>query len=478
MRNFLILFFLTNASLTYAQDSTFKYQALIVAAGSSSNYMPFWGHTNQNGVIPLNGNFASGQWGIYKIYNRNNPRSFQWSGGVELVTNYEQSGKIFLTDFYAAGKLGPVEFLAGQKKNITGLMDTTLTSGSLSVSGNARPYPRIQISIQDFFPLGFTNDWVAIKFSYSDGMLSGSNINYGSTSYVNHTYFHQKTFYFKLGKSHDYLHIFGGINHQVIWGGEKKISPVSNLSTMESYWLAITGKTNQYKKIGDHFGTFDLGLEWKGAKWSYYGYRQNIYETSSLFKITHLKDGLNGMRIKRNKPAVSTTAKFILNSFLFEFVSTKDQINNSPIFGLAIFDKADYLNSVIYANGWSYKGRVIGTPLISDKDITNNNLPETSTQFSNNNRVRAYHTGFEGTFLRTSLMLKCTYSQNSGTYLSPFDVNKNQFSVALTAEKNVTKRHNLSILACVSTDVGKLYPNSNSILIGVRKNGYLNKMSW
>jgi len=463
-----------NAKNSLAQDSTLRYNAAVLLAGSTGK-TPFWIRANQNATIPLNGNFVSGHWGIYKIYNNNNPRIFQWSGGAEVVTNYEQSGKVIFTDLYIAGKIGPIEFLAGQKKGVMGLMDTTLTSGSLSFSGNARPFPQIKISVPRFFPLAFTNYLVSLKFSYSDGLLGGSDINYGSIHHVPLTYLHQKSLYFKVGMPNNNLNIYAGINHQVIWGGENKISPSYDLISSKAYWHAITGKTFNYRKIGDHFGTIDLGTEWKNSNWSYFLYRQNIYETGSLFQLTHFQDGLNGLRIKRNKVASNQKyTNFIIRSLLFEFINTKNQINNSPLSGLAIFEKGNYFNSYIYSNGWAYRGRGLGTPLITEKNLSDKNLPEVATQFTNNNRITTFHTGFEATWLNTSLTFKGTYSSNFGTYLRPFNNNKKQLSVLITAEKNIKKWNNLSFITSISSDSGSLYPNSMGILVGIRKNGFLN----
>lgn len=475
MRICLLLAFALFNSVCHGQDSTLIYKASLSLAGSTGQ-TPFWMHANQNGSIPLNGTFVSGQWGAYKIYNPNNPRIFQWSAGAELVTNYGKSGlgktgDYFFPDLYIAGKIGPIEFLAGQKKSTTGLLDTLLSSGSLALSGNARPIPGFKISIPIFLPLGFTDELISIKASYADGRLGGSQIAYGSTSYIPHTYLHQKSIYFRIGRPNNQLKIYTGINHQVIWGGENETSPVNHLNTSDAYWYAITGKSLDYRKVGTHFGTIDLALELKGSNWNYFLYRQNIYDTGSLFKANNFVDGLNGISVKRTKSFKNDGTIFALNSFLLEVIGTKNQTNNSPLSGLTIFEKGDYYNSYIYSRGFSYNGASIGTPLIPSQSLTDGSLPRNKTTFTNNNRSWILHSGATASWLNTRFIFKGTYSRNFGTYINPFDTVKQQISIQLSAEKKMKFLKNGSLIAGFYSDIGKLYPNSSSLLIGYRKSG-------
>ena len=478
MREYTVLFcIIILSSFANAQDSTLNYSATISLAASTAQ-TPFWLRANQNGVVPVNGTFGLGQFGLYKNYNKNNPRIFQWSAGAELIATFGKSGygrqsDYFFTDLYAAGKIGPVEILVGQKKQVTGLMDTTLTSGSLSFSGNSRPIPGFRISLPSFYPLAFTNYFISIKASYEDGRLGPGRISYGSVRSVPTTYFHQKSIYFRFGKPSGRMNIFTGINHQARWGGENQISPISQLSTPDAYWYVISGKTFDYKKIGSHFGTIDIAGEWTGKAWTYYLYRQNIYETGSLFKVTNFADGLNGIRIRRKKTLLKDQTYFAINSFLFEVVGTKNQTNSSPLSGLAIFDKGDYYNSYIYSQGLSYKGGEIGTALNPNQNLTDNTLPRNSTKFTNNNRIWAFHSGVKASWLNTDLLFRGTYSRNFGTYLNPFDSTVQQFSMQLSASKKIKFLGNGSFIASFYSDIGSLYPSSSSFVLGYRKTGFL-----
>lgn len=455
-----------------AQDSTVYYKASITAAGATAQ-TPFWQYANQYGSIPTNGNFGIVDAGIYKVYNPNNPRKFQWSAGVQGIASYGRSENVFLSDLYAAVKLGKVEILAGQKRMIAGLTDTTLTSGSLPMAGNARPYPRIQVAIEDYLPLYFTNNFVSLKFTYSDGYLGGGGINYGSAPYVQDIYLHQKQLYFRLGnKSHRYRIYLGG-NHQAMWGSEDEIIPLYKLGMLKAYWYTISGKTLDYKKVGNHFGTFDIGGEWYGKNWKFFIYRQNIFETGSLFRTTNFEDGLNGISVKRLKPLPKGSSYFAFHSFILEVIGTRNQTNQYPISELALFKDANYYNSYLYRRGWSYYGSGMGTPLAPASANTNSELPRNKVEFTNNNRFWAFHTGATATWMHLKLAFRGTYSRNYGSYLTPFDRVRQQVSLSLNVEKNINILRGCSVYSALSSDIGDLYPTTYGLSVGLRKSGFL-----
>ncbi|MDR6803563.1 hypothetical protein J2Y45_000833 [Dyadobacter sp. BE34] len=472
IRVYLPLYLLLIVFKLQAQDSTVYYKASVMAAGATAQ-TPFWQHANQNGSIPLNGNFGVVDAGIYKVYNPHNPRLIQWSAGVQGIASYGKSANGFLSDLYAAVKIGKIEILAGQKRMTAGLVDTTLSSGSLAMAGNARPHPRVQVAVQEYLPLYFTNNFVALKFTYSDGYLGASGINYGSVPRISDTYLHQKQLYFRLGrKSHRYR-VYLGANHQAIWGGEKEIMPLYRLDMLKAYWYTISGKTLDYRKIGNHFGTFDIGGEWHGKDWNFFLYRQNIYETGSLFKVTNFEDGLNGLSVKRTKPLPKGSSYFAFHSFLLEVIGTRNQINRYPISELALFERANYFNSYVYQRGWSYYGSGIGSPLAPASTTTDGDLPRNNSEFTNNNRFWAFHTGVTATWMHLKLSFRGTYSRNSGSFLTPFEGVKQQVSLWLGAEKNLNILKGCSVYSALSSDIGKLYPNTYGLSIGLRKSGFL-----
>ncbi len=474
MRICLLILFITSSIIVFGQDSTIQFSAGIVISGSTDQ-TPYWISTRQYGAIPIDGSFAMGQFGLNKRYHPNNPRTLQWSGKAEAIVSYSQQAKVFFTDLYLAGKIGPVEILAGQQKYSSGLvLDSTLTSGSISMSGNARPFPKIQISIPEYLSLGFTNNYVALKASYSDGILQGSDINYGKIKHVDRTYFHQKSLYIKLGQPSSVFQFYTGFNHQAVWGGENQFDLLYKPGKAKAYWHTISGQKLDYKVIGNHLGTIDVGGTWKQNIWTLGLYRQTIFETGSLFRVTNFEDGLTGLSIKRNKRLDPKSTYFALLSGVFEVIGTKNQYNANPVLGLGIFEYGNYFNHYLYQNGWSYRGNNMGSPLIPPKENTTNDLPRQDNTFTNNNRLWAFHTGMTASWLNLYLVFKGTHSLNYGTHLAEFSSVKHQTSLFLSAQRRFKLLGGSAVSLGASGDFGSLLPNTYGVVLAIRKNIALN----
>ncbi|MPR35409.1 capsule assembly Wzi family protein [Salmonirosea aquatica] len=472
MRNYLAGFFiLLSISFTQAQDSTFSYHAAVQGAVTTSQ-TPFWLHANQFSKVPVQGPYVAGQLGFYRNYSRaKSPKKiFDWSAGAELGAYIGPVPDLFLTDAFVAGKLGAFELSIGQRKETFGLMDTTLTSGSLSFSGNSRPYPRIQLAFPQFISLGFIKHFVAFKGSYSDGFLGTARVQYGNVNEIPHVYMHHKALYIRLGKPAHRLHLYGGFNHQAMWGGEDKIF-TGGLKPLLAYKYVVIGKSWAASRVGNHFGTIDMGAEWTGKKWSYFGYRQNIYEDGSLAGLTNIADGLNGFRMKRNG-AVSRS-DLQIKILTIEILNTKSQGGSVFDYDNHIFGRDNYYNHYVYTQGWSYRGRIMGTPLVPTQDIQKLDLLKDTTALTMNNRLLAFHAGVLGQVQNINIQAKGTFSRNLGTYNYPLEPARNQFSFILQAEKPVSFANGSFLSLRLATDLGTLYPTNFGVEVGWQKRGFL-----
>lgn len=465
---YVLLFCIAGYFRTYAQDSTFFYSATMLGAASTPQ-TPFWLSNNQHGTIPTTGSFLTGRASFHRVYNVNNPRFFQWSGGAEVIGIAGKRSTAFMTDLFLAGKAGPVELSVGQRKETIGLGDSSLTSGSFALSQNYRPYPKIQIATPNFVNLIPGTDFLGFKFSYSDGILGAGGVHYGNVSRVNEIYLHHKSLYLRLGRRRGKLNLFAGFNHQAMWGGEDKIFS-GGLKRSEAYEYVVFGKPWQRSRVGNHFGTIDLAAVWRGPQWNVLLYRQTIYEDGSLSNLSSIADGLSGLRFKR-RPTGSAGLR--LNTILFEFAYTKNQ--GGAVFDLqtGTFGMDDYFNHYVYNQGWSYKGRTLGSPLIAPQDAFRSELQSSRTQFTPNNRLIAYHLGTDLSWNTMNFSLKATHSVNSGTYRRPFTETLHQTSFILRAERPLSAKLNDYITLNLAADIGKIYPNTMAVMVGWRKSGFI-----
>lgn len=469
-----------------------QYSAEVGGFASSSTQTPFWLRSNQYGIVPNQSPALTIRAGVYSDYDSTQRTNTRWRGsafdvgyGLNVVGNVSQQGNTFpLLEAYVKVRRGIFEGYVGRRREKFGLADSTLSTGSYAWSGNAIPIPKIQVSIPVFTPIGFTKGFVAIQGTYAHGFLSASG-------YVEHTMLHQKSLYLRLGRENSTVRLYGGFNHQVIWGGQTAdhkavpgVVPAGGKlpSSLIDYFYVVTGinsgrtDTTKYayfdqtNRVGNHLGSIDVAIEIDLVRHTLYAYRQNLYEDGSLASLINVADGLNGLRIRRNDPNA------IVRDILFEFLNTTSQ--GGPVFVISdpkLRGKDNYFNHQQYRDGWAYRQHGIGTPFIPPALGPNGEYPYGI--FTVNNRVTVMHVGVAGSLpLRGSALTglisyqaKLSFSHNIGLYDAPYEPARDQFSgyVGLVAPLSILG--GLQVTGNVAVDAGTLYQNGIGTFVSIRK---------
>ncbi|MCF2501517.1 capsule assembly Wzi family protein [Dyadobacter chenhuakuii] len=442
---------------------------------------PFWLRSNQFGVVPKkNPNvFLSGS--IMSDYTKKN---WDWGYGIETWINLGSSSSVIVPQAYIKAKYKRFEILGGRQKQIIGIVgDSSLTSGSYIQSGNSIPIPMIQIGFTNYVPL--LKGLVAFKGFINHGWFDANAV-------VRNHYSHQKAFYLRLGKDKWPVAISGGFNHNVQWGGTVITSNrwtvgKKNPQDWIDYWYVFTGKSiptfgyvdptkydliDRGNRVGNHLGSIDVALEIRSADWNLMFYRQSFYDDGSLYQKANIRDGLNGVTLKLRKPSSS---KIYLRSLLFEYLYTVSQGGNSFDLDGGPRGRDNYFNHTQF-EGWVYQENTIGTPFITPKIATRQDLPQPSVYFfSNNNRVKVFHAGIAGQVNQVSVVAKVSYSKNLGIYDRPFPEGINQTSAMLDLNfpLRLGTMRNLNGKIVLASDIGKLYKNSTGVSVSVIKRGFL-----
>ncbi len=195
-----------------APDTTFRTDVNLAVYASDAGQTPFWQRSLRYGQVPLNNP------GAVAIFRHAKTDNFQnklgWKYEVEATAWGGKSNDVILTQAYVAGRFKKWEFWAGRRKEIIGLGDSSLTSGFYAWSGNATPMPKVQFGTRDY--INVLKGWVGLHMTYSHGWFD----NQGNTL---NAYLHQKTLYGRIGKPNSFINVFGGINHNVSWGGESRV---------------------------------------------------------------------------------------------------------------------------------------------------------------------------------------------------------------------------------------------------------------
>ncbi|MBX2921991.1 MAG: hypothetical protein KF746_07355 [Chitinophagaceae bacterium] len=454
---------------------------------SSNNAAPFWLRTNKYGSIPVEGVSASLLAAVKKDYNANKDLLMDWGFSLEARANIGKRSNFLLIEGFAKARMSIFQLKAGRAKDVSGLVDSTLSSGAFALSGNALGIPKIELSIPTYWNIPFTGNILAIKGSFSHGWFGKTKLNYTEHATEVSSYYHQKTFYGRIGKPEWRWKLYAGFNHQVMWGNEKQIngSEAFPLSDFETYWYVISGKAYgtpgilATSKVGNHIGSIDQAFEYNFDDLGIHFYHQFFYEVGGLYYGNNVKDGLWGIAFK-NKRVDKT--KLGWKKVLFEYWGSKSQGGelDAPI---TPSGDEDYYNNYTYYNGWTYGGENMGNNFLTNKKYALQHLPSRPKEYIVNNRVILFHTGIEGHVGEWNCTGKFSFSRNFGTYGSssiggsmgeerfpgppPYFEEVRQLSIFLNANK--TFGNNYCIGFSFALDSGKLLPNSAGAQITLSK---------
>ena len=131
-------------------------------------------------------------------------------------------------------------------KSVHGLVDTTLSSGSITWSGNSLSLPEIIIAIPEYKKL-FVK-WLGFKGYYSHSW-------FGEQTYIKNYFLHQKSLYGRIGSEKSKLHLYAGLLHNVQWGGQPKFDAQSDFvytdGKFPSDWFTYGQLVFPFKAVTD-----------------------------------------------------------------------------------------------------------------------------------------------------------------------------------------------------------------------------------
>ncbi len=482
-RNSLLLtiFFVIYVNTAYSQDffSNIKYQAEIGTYLSTSNITPFWLRSNQYGTIPTSPPLLSLNVAAHKDYDstkiKERTRKFGYGYGLNAVVNIGNISQILLPEAYFKVRYSAFEIYAGRGKEMIGLVDTLLTSGSYIWSGNSLPMPKIQISIPNYTNI-LGHGLLSIKGNFAHGW-------FGNQTYVKKYYLHQKSLYGRIGKPHWKINLYSGFNSQVQWGGYAPLLVNDNYGSQNGYlpsdfnaFMSIAFPLPFIRKAfppkiklrydgenygGNQLGSVDFAGELKLTKFNILFYRQLPYDLGSLFSsLVNADDGLYGIAIKFKKPV------FIVNKITIEgFHSYNQGTYRSGIARLLNIqdrhfgESHGYFQHGQYQDGWRYNQNIIGSPLMLDRH--NNTIYDSTTPASSFNQVKSIYLAMEGKLKKYNYGLKTNYS----LYRQATPIN--QFS--FLAYTDFFLRQEYQIKFSIAGDYGKKLRNSSGVSVSVLK---------
>lgn len=446
---FCTLFLALNESCLLAQNAgVFKEIHSEVEGGflaSTTSTNPFWIQSNQHGEAPLESQLLTLRGQVRKEYD--STRKFSYGYGTRAILNVGKKDQFLLSEAYAKIHYKAFELYVGRRREIIGLVDSTLTTGSYIWSGNALPVPKVQLGIPNYTPILFKNKILAIKGQYSHGW-------FGSGDSTQNYYLHQSSLYFRIGMPSWRFKLYGGLNHQAQWGGKPRVpfyDAVTNTkvakygNSLEAYLNIVMGlpidfTTQKFStggqvygevyRPGNHLGSVDVALEYEGkaSKWLFF--RQSIYDDGSILFLGNIADGLTGVSWASRSPAS------FLSRVAVEFLQTSHQ--GGPYWGRGwpevVQGQDNYFNNGVYEEGWVYRQRTIGTaflmPLRNSTGLApNDRLSKLNPNYILNNRVKALTVGVISKIRKVELLSRISVSQNLGNYDIDYPLSLQQLSL-------------------------------------------------
>ncbi|MEX0686759.1 MAG: capsule assembly Wzi family protein [Balneolales bacterium] len=458
----LITLILAGAASLYGQ--TFTYSLETQAIAGTAEKAPFWLVSNRHSM------FGQGETGGFMRATMeatgNLGTWFRYKTGVDMVGRPLGQQALYFNQAYLNLGYGAFELFGGRMIETIGNHDETLSSGSMGISTNATPMPKIRLGIPEYMALPYTHGFIQIKGHLAHGWFENDR-------YTASPYLHEKSAYARFNGNRVFS-IYGGLTHFGYWGGNSpdhgEIS--TSLQDFKRIFLMTGGADEdapagwQAYMYGDSRGIWDIGFELQGGTYNLNVYRHFLIEDKDGLKFNSPQDGLLGFSLKNSK-------KGLIDGIVYEHLYTKWQNGpdgpGSRATGKGGWD--NYYNNSIYRSGWTYHERTIGTPLF----LTHNEKGSGRLKIISN-RIVAHHVGIEGILtnsIRHRFLL--TYSRNYGTYAEragfddfEFQGGKEQFSFLMETTTHLPGKNNIELLAALAFDTGEVYTNNLGLILGVR----------
>ncbi len=394
---------------------------------STSGQMPFWLWANTDGKIEtgnsvLNISEISGA----AIFFFNDSNSFVKAGadlnyGIGDNSRYFQANQLF-----AKLNLNNWTITVGMEHNNLFFDGLSTSNGNIAKSRNARPYPKIGLSVSQYKPVPLLGKFLSFKGEYEEGILNDER-------YVDGTHLHHKSLYLKALLFANFS-VEAGAEHFVMWGGTSRNDKIGDLPTgCSAYFKYIMGsqgdddfpQMDQNNVAGNQYGTYQLLFTQKFQKATVSLNISHPFEDFSGVNLRNWPDNLIGLSVKLNDHN-----KFITH-ILYEYTNTRQQSIADSLYFWSDEDQRwvrreydNYYNHAIYRSGVTYFQKTIPSPLFFPlKKEDNISLGPESTRFF------AHHIGLKGNLCKNVLWKgMITYVQHLGIWPKPYETPRKQVS--------------------------------------------------
>jgi hypothetical protein len=293
--------------------------------------------------------------------------------------------------------------------------------------------------------------------------------------------YHHKSLFLKWEDPTGHFPFFGilGLEHAAQWAGWNSRFG-KQPSSFRDFIRILSGESgdsnatesDQINVLGNHLGTYNAKVAYKGTTFQPALYKQHYYDDNSGTELANWRDGIWGGEITFfNQP--------FLRKIVLEYLQTTNQ--SGPLhfifYDQQLYPNArgggsdDYYNNGEYVSGWSYFGRGIGNALLTSPEYNGDKM-----LYFKNTRVKAIHLGLEGKISsQVSYRTLFTRMYGWGTHFKPFLERKENFSSLIECIYKPENQNGWQIGFQVSFDKGDLYEDNFGCSFKISKAGVIGK---
>ena len=381
-----------------AAGQTIEYDAELSVAGAASDSLPFWMTANQYGRVDPRSTNTLFTFALRKSVRT--AKTVDYGLGAELLGRASERSSLHAHQLYGVLKTGPVRLQAGWRHHTSGMVDSTLSMGSTMWSRNAPPMPKLSVAVPEYVAIPGTQGFLAVRGYMAHGW-------FGPERYVDRPYLHEKYAYVRIRFPRLPIQGHAGLHHNVVWAGRHPtrgdlpdgfrnlLRVALGQGAPEGSNTAIGEQTNVF---GNSVAAYDFGVTFTANSIRGQASRQVYAEDTPGLALRNVWDGLWSFSIhcmENGHP---------IDALLYEHFRMTRQGARSDLNEPRGTNNA--YNHSVYRSGWTYRGRTIGTPLLT----AGRSVPGVV-----NNIVVAHHLGLAGTIRpRLRYQALVTYSRNYG----------------------------------------------------------------
>ncbi|MDX1754306.1 MAG: capsule assembly Wzi family protein [Salinimicrobium sediminis] len=382
-------------SLGYHADDDHSLELNLRGLPSSQEVLPFWMYHNSRGRISSDSHAVA--WITGKSFNFLTDNKYLLLGAGALYDEGRNKG-ILIDELFVHYQDPNIYFTLGKKQPIELYNGLSASNGNMLWSLNARPLPGFQLGTVAplFF---FRSQHFGIEAAWKEFFP-------GKDGFVEDTRIHHKNFHLIFRKDAWQLKL--GVQHFAQWGGTSpRIGPQP--SDAANYLRVLAGKegtvihpeTGQLTIIANHVGGYELYLDREFRNFNLQFFYNHIFDDVSGKRLHNLPDGTYGFFYEnRDKDR-------LISSIIYELYYTHHQSYTAEGF----HKNDNYFNNGTYQSGWTYEGRVFGSPFFT---------PDPEGKGVINNKFIAHHIGVAGEignyFKRYPYKFLLSYAHNDGLY--------------------------------------------------------------